>query len=72
MNDKGFTAVAKLSTDKCRFCISFLLGCLFDLMLYVYVKQLWSCWDGQLLLHTVPWQASLKQFTSIKRPFFCQ
>ena len=40
---------------------------LFDLMLYVHGKQLKSCWDS-----TVPGQASLRQFTSIKCPFFCQ
>ena len=38
--------------------------CLFDLMLYVNGKQLRSCPDGQLLNHTVPWQASQRQFTS--------
>ena len=32
--------------------------CLFDLMLNVHSKQLRSCWDGQLLNHTVPRQAS--------------
>ena len=31
--------------------------CLFDLMLYIHGKQLRSCWDGQLLHHTVPGQA---------------
>ena len=40
--------------------------CLFDLMLYIHGKQLRSCWDGQLLNHTVPRQASQRQFTSIK------
>ena len=45
--------------------------CLFDLMLYVHGKQL-SCRDHQLLNHTVPGQASQKQFTSIKSPLFCQ
>ena len=45
---------------------------LFDLMLYVHGKQLRSCRDGQLLNHTVPGQASRRQFTSIKWPFFHQ
>ena len=31
---------------------------LFDFMLYVHGKQLRSCWDCQLLNHTVPGQAS--------------
>ena len=35
-----------------------LFVCLFDLMLYVHGKQLRSCWDGQLLNHIVPGQAS--------------
>ena len=35
--------------------------CLFDLMLYFHGKQLRSCWDGQVLNHTVTWQASLRQ-----------
>ena len=43
---------------------------LFDLMLYVYSKQFRSCWDGQLLNHIVLGKASLRQFTSIKCPFF--
>ena len=34
-------------------------------MLYVHGKQLRSCWDSQLLNHTVPGQASQRQFTSI-------
>ena len=38
---------------------------LFDLMLYVHSKQLRSCWDGHLLNHTVPGQASWRQVTSI-------
>ena len=37
---------------------------LFDLMLYVHGKQLRSCQDCQLLNHTVPGQASQRQFTS--------
>ena len=45
--------------------------CLFDLMLYVHGKQLRS-WDGQLLNHTVPGQASRRQFTSIECPLFRQ
>ena len=52
--------------------ISCLLICLFDLMLNGHSKQLRSCWDGQLLNHTVPGQASRRQFTSIKCPFSCQ
>ena len=36
--------------------------------LHVNGKQLRSCWDGQLLNHTVPGQASRRQFTSIKVP----
>ena len=44
--------------------------CLFDVMLYVHGKQLRSCWDGQLVFHSVPGQASRKQFTSIKCPLF--
>ena len=31
---------------------------LFDLLLYIHGKQLWSCQDAQLLNHTVPGQAS--------------
>ena len=46
--------------------------CLFDLMLYVHGKQLRSCWDGQLLIQTVPGQVSMRHFTSIKHPFFRQ
>ena len=46
--------------------------CLFDLMLDVHGKQLRSCWDSQLLNHTVPGQVSWREFTSIKCPFFCQ
>ena len=49
-----------------------LFVCLFDLMLYIQGKQLRSCHDGQLLNHTVPGQASWRQFTSIKCPFFSQ
>ena len=41
-----------------------LVDCLFDLLLYVPGKQL-SCWDSQLLNHSVPGQASQRQFTSI-------
>ena len=33
-------------------------------------KQLKLCRDGQLLNHTVPGQASQRQFTSIECPFF--
>ena len=44
----------------------------FDLMLYVHSKQLRSCWDGELPNCTVPGQASRRQFTSIKCPFFRQ
>ena len=46
-----------------------MLFCLFDLMLYVNGKQLRSCWDGRLFNHTVPGQASWRQFTSIKCSF---
>ena len=46
--------------------------CLFDLMLYVHDKLLRSCRDCQLLNHTVLRQASQRQFTRIKCPFFCQ
>ena len=42
--------------------------CLFDEFLYFHSKQLRSCWDGQFLNHTVPGQASRRQFTSIKCP----
>ena len=45
---------------------------LFDLLYYVHLKQLRSCRDGQLLNHTVPGQASKRQFTSIKYPSFHQ
>ena len=45
---------------------------LFDLMLYIYGKQLRSCWDGQLPNHTVPGQASQGHFTSVKCPSFCR
>ena len=45
---------------------------LFDLMLYVHGKQLRSCRDSQLLNQAVPGQASQRQFTSIKRSFFCK
>ena len=38
--------------------------CLFDLVLYIHNKQLRSCWDGQLLNHTVNGQASGRQLTS--------
>ena len=46
--------------------------CLFDFNVYVYGKQLRSCWDGQSLNYTVPGQASRVQFTSMKLPFFRQ
>ena len=41
-------------------------------MLYTYGKQLWKCWDGQLLNHTFSRQVARSQFTStyIKCPFF--
>ena len=42
----------------------FLFSCLICCF-YVHSKQLRSCWEGQLLNHTVPGQASQKQFTSI-------
>ena len=45
--------------------IKMCMQCLFDLMLYIYGKQLRSCQDGQLLNHTVTGQTSLGQFTSI-------
>ena len=45
---------------------------LFDFMHYVHSNQLRSCWDGQLLNQTIPGQASWRQFTSIKCPFFRQ
>ena len=48
------------------------LKCLFDLLLYIHGKQLRSCPEGHLLSHTVPGQASRRQFTSIKCPFFRQ
>ena len=41
-------------------------------MLYIDSKQLRSCQDSQLLNNTVPGQASLRQFTSIKCSFFRQ
>ena len=31
----------------------------FDVLLYVHGKQLVSCWDSQLLFHTVPGQVSV-------------
>ena len=43
--------------------------CLFDLILYVQGKQLRSCQDGMLLYHTVPEQASRRQFINIKSPY---
>ena len=46
--------------------------CLFDLMLYIHRKQLRSCRDSQLPNHTVPVQASRRQFTRIQCPFFHQ
>ena len=49
-----------------------LLVCLFDLMLMSTVNSLRSCWDGQLPNHTVPGEASHRQFTSIKCPFYRQ
>ena len=45
-----------------------LLKLLLDLILYVYGEQLRSYKDGQLLSHTVPRQASRRQFTSILSP----
>ena len=42
---------------------------LIELLLYVHGKQLISCRDGQLLNHTVPKQASWRQFTSMQCPF---
>ena len=42
----------------------------FVCLLYDHGKQLRLCWDGQLLNHTVLGQASRRQFTSIKCPFF--
>ena len=57
--------------QKCKalseFCYFLLLlfFCLFDLLLYVYGKQLRSCQDSPLLKNTVPGQASRKQLTSI-------
>ena len=56
------------SLIKTSFDLTF--ACLFDLMLYVHGKQLRSCWDAPLLYHTVPGQASRRQFASIKCPFF--
>ena len=47
-----------------------LLVCLFDLMLFGHAIQLRSCADGQLLNLTVRGQASPRQFTSIKCPYF--
>ena len=42
-----------------------LLDALFDLLLYLYDKQLRSCQDGQFLNHIAPWQAScVHSFTS--------
>ena len=35
-----------------------------ELMLYIHGKQLRSCPDGQLIIHTVPGQASPRQVTS--------
>ena len=46
--------------------------CLIGLLLYVNVIQLRICWDGPLLNHTVPGQASRRQFISIKCPLFHQ
>ena len=45
---------------------------LFDLLHHIHSKQLRSCQDGQLLNHTVPGQASRRQLSSSKCPFFHQ
>ena len=45
-----------------------LLKLLLDLIFYVHGEQLRSYKDGQLLSHTVPRQASRRQFTSILSP----
>ena len=66
MFGKMLTGYPRLSVPKPR------IWFLFDLMLYVQGKQLRSCWDCQFLNHTVPGQASWRQFTSIKFLFFCQ
>ena len=44
---------------------------LFDLMLYIHGKQLRLCWDGQLLNHTVPRQASLGGSLSVLGAHSC-
>ena len=44
-----------------------ILDALFDLLLYVYDKQLRSCRDGQFLNHIVPWPLA-----SLLCPFFHQ
>ena len=41
-------------------------------MVNTIIKQLRSSRDGQLLNHTVPGQASQRQFTNILCPLFCQ
>ena len=45
---------------------------LFDVMLHVHGKQLWSCREGHLLNHTFPEQVFRRQFTSIKCRLFYQ
>ena len=47
-----------------------ILFLLFDVMLYVRGKQLWSCWDDQLLNLTAPGQSNRRRFISIKYTFF--
>ena len=69
------TVVVRGVSTEIAFCLwvgDWCMGVLFVLLLYVHSKQLRSCWDSQLLNHTVPGQASWRQFTSIQCPFFCQ
>ena len=66
----AFVKTILVDNLKLLFDVSFV--CLFELMLHVHGKQLRSCWEGQLVNYTVPGQASQRQFTSIKCPFFRQ
>ena len=39
---------------------------LFDLLLYAHSTQLRSCWDGNLLNHTVPGQAWMQSAATLE------
>ena len=41
-------------SDGCKFKLAEALFCLFHLLLYIYGKQLWSCWDCPLFLGKPP------------------